>query len=164
MLILLSFLKDNWKWVLGLSVVALAFGAGWTSHKPAEVTKEVVKWQTQVVEVDKKTDKKTTTKVTQSNKDGSSVVTETVNEDIEEDSQQTKTASGTKVAETVAQVTVSQNQYSLGITANYDISDWKNFDPTYEVKAGRRLIGDVWGEVGFDWKASRVSLGIRYEF
>ena len=151
----------------GAAALALSYAAGWFSHQPETVTK------TQTVTVEKQVDKivyqdrvvadhSVTTTVDK--KPTGEVVTTTTKADVDTEA---KTASQTDETTKSTQTTTSTTSapqgpdYGLGLSARFTLSD--PLKPTYQIDAGRRLLGPVWltGTVGMDASAA---IGLRIEF
>jgi hypothetical protein len=152
---------------VSVGVIALAYLAGWESHRPETITK------TQTVTVEKQVDhivyqdrvvhdQSVTTTVVK--KPDGEVDTTTIQANVNTES---KKASETDEKVSSTQTTTStvstpqQPNYGLGISSKVTLND--PLKPVYQFEADRRLLGPIWvsGTVGMDKSAA---IGLRLEF
>ena len=151
MLILLDLIKKHWKIAAVALSLIIAFGLGWSSHKPQVITKtETVTVQAEaktvyvdrVITIEKKADGSTTEVITDHSK-----TTDDTN-------------SSTKTDTSVVPANLSK--YRLGVQLESPIS----LTPVlqYRAVAGMRIVGPFWLDAGYSVSTHTAGLGFSWEF
>lgn len=164
-------LKTYYKIIVAFILACvLSFGAGWFSKKTESIPQVVTK--TSEVSIDKtaetKKEIKQNVKTTRTEKKPDGTVTTEVTES------QTQTAESIKekikeVTKEKVVVQTKRGEYSLGVGASLDLTDgFKALQPTYHLSVGKRVVGDLWVEVGYgtklDFSRHEVLIMTRMEF
>lgn len=149
---------------LGLALLAGTYYAGYASHTPETKieTKEVVRTETKIQQVEKVVREIVTQRRTEPNGTKTETITEKVVADTNT-SKDTDKKSTERKSEPVAQVVPERRNWSVG--ANWRLSP--QYLPSYipsGADVGYRVIGDLWVTGGADWQTKSVLIGTRVEF
>lgn len=135
-----------------------------------EVIVEKVVEKKVFIEVKAKEEHEKTKIVVVKSKDGTETTTTEITKDTKEDSSITATSDkqSDKLASKETTVTPVSKKYRVGAMAVEvlpKLSTPLDFTkPDYQVMVGRRVIGDLWVDAGYQIKTNSVLLGISWEF
>lgn len=147
----------SWLYKVGLGLLVLvgSFASGYL-YRGATPPQVITQIEEKIVE--KVVIK--TVKVTENRPDGSSTTTETT-ETQEDSTQVTDTSTPSQPVPNVHSG-VYLPQYSVGVNWTPRLSE-DAFKPT-GMEVGYRVLGNMWGTAGFDWRTKEATVGVRVDF
>ena len=150
--------------IVGAVCLAVGASVGFFAHPPK--TQTITKTEIQTVDkiVEKQVavhDKSVTTTTTDKKANGEVVTTTVVKADVTSDTEKKSETESKTVEKDSSTTKTAQADYSIGAMAKFSFSNL--LKPTYEVSAGRRVLGGVWAEAGYDLGAQAIDLGVRIE-